>query len=303
MSTPLMFAGLVLACCFLVPAVAGADTALDPITPRLVNADPGRGEKIFLQCRVCHEANPDGRYTVGPNLWGVVGRPLASQPGYPYSDSLKNIGGTWDYETLSRYLFDPKAMAPAGRMAFAGIKRADERAHLLAYLRTLSDTMAKLPGLPAPSHAPAYGGLPEGEGRAAVYFTCRACHSLDQFTGERMKREAWDRLLLTMVEKNGMEAPEPWARRLMLDYLGSRFGVPQEQDWQGLPPGPGREEVFYTCKACHSLMLVKQQGMNRENWDETLEWMVEEQGMEEIDDRAMRDRILDYLALHYGSER
>ncbi len=91
----------------------------------------------------------------------------------------------------------------------------------------------------------------------------------------------------------------------MLDYLGIHFGVrvSQEDDWQGLPPGPGREEVFYTCKACHSLMLVKQQGMNRENWDETLEWMVEEQGMDEIDDQTMRDRILDYLALHYGSER
>ena len=295
MSKHPLFAGLLRACCFLIPAVAGAATTLDPIAPRLVNADPGRGEKIFLQCRVCHEASPDGRYTVGPNLWGVVGRPLASQPGYPYSDSLKSIGGSWDY--------DPRAMAPAGRMAFAGIKRADERAHLLAFLRTLSDSMAKLPSLPAPPDAPGYGGLPEGEGRAAVYFTCRACHSLDQFTGERMKREKWDSLLVTMVEKNGMEAPETWARRLMLDYLSIHFGVSEEDDWQGLPPGPGREEVFYTCKACHSLMLVKQQGMNRENWDETLEWMVEEQGMDEIDDQAMRDRILDYLALHYGSER
>ncbi len=303
MSTYSLIVNLLRTCLLLIPAVAGADAALDPITPRLVNADAARGEKIFLQCRACHEASPDGRYTVGPNLWGVVGRPLASQPDYPYTDSLKSIGGTWDYETLSRYLFDPKAMAPAGRMAFSGIKRAEERAHLLAYLRTLSDTPVALPGSPAPSDAPAYGGLPAGDGREAVYFTCRACHSLDQFTGERMKREEWDRLIVTMVEKNGMETPEAWARRLMLDYLGSYFGVPQADDWQGLPPGPGREEVFYTCKACHSLMLVKQQGMNRENWDETLEWMVEEQGMDEIDDQAMRDRILDYLALHYGSER
>ena len=302
MSTRSMFAGLFRACLLLIPAVAGADTALDPIAPRLGNADPSRGEKIFLQCRVCHETSPDGRYTVGPNLWGVVGRPLASQPGYPYSDSLKSIGGTWDYETLSRYLFDPKAMAPAGRMAFAGIKRADERAHLLTYLRTLSDTLVELPKPPAPPDGPAYGGLPVGDGREAVYFTCRACHSLDQFSGQRMKREEWDELLVAMVEKHGMEAPEAWARRLMLDYLGSHFGIPREDHWQGLPPGPGREEVFYTCKACHSLMLVKQQGMNRENWDETLEWMVEEQGMEEIHDRAMRDRILDYLALHYGSD-
>ncbi len=74
------------------------------------------------------------------------------------------------------------------------------------------------------------------------------------------------------------------------------------EDYEGLPPGPGREEVLYTCQACHSLMLVKQQGLNREDWDETLTWMVEEQGMAELSAKE-HDLIVDYLATHYGRDR
>ena len=71
-------------------------------------------------------------------------------------------------------------------------------------------------------------------------------------------------------------------------------GLAQE-DFDGLPVGPGQEEVYYVCNACHSLALVKQQGLNRARWDKTLKWMVEEQGMPELEpaDRAL---ILDYLS-------
>jgi cytochrome c len=276
-----------------------AETALDPIAPRLASADPARGEKVFLQCKACHVAEEGAQVTVGPNLWGVINRPVGSQPDYDYSDSLKAIGGHWDYETLSRYLFDPKAMAPESRMLFDGVKSARERADLLAYLRTLAHEPVALPDAPADSEGPLYGGLPAGEGREAVYFTCRACHALEQFTDRSLSREEWDTLLDDMVRENGMADPETWARGLMLDYLSVNFGA--KQDWQDLPPGPGREEVFYTCKACHSLMLVTQQGMSRPRWDDTLEWMVEEQGMDEIDDVATRDLILDYLSTHFGS--
>lgn len=70
-------------------------------------------------------------------------------------------------------------------------------------------------------------------------------------------------------------------------------------DYGGLPEGPGREMVFGLCQACHSLAIVKQQGLNRESWDETLVWMVEEQGMPLLDPKS-RKLILDYLATHYG---
>jgi cytochrome c len=294
-----LLAAILLIAAVFVPGAALPEAELDPIAPRLVNADPGRGKTLFLQCQACHVIEKGASPTVGPNLWGVVDRPVGAHQGFDYTDSLKAIGGVWDYETLSRYLFDPKALAPETRMIFEGVKSARDRADLIAYLRTLAEESVPLPDVADLGSGPRYGGLPEGEGREAVYFTCRACHALDQFTDRKLSREAWDELLAQMVAAKGMAAPEPWARTLMLDYLAAHFG--QDQDWQGLPAGPGREEVFYACNACHSLMLVTQQGMSRDRWDETLEWMVEEQGMSEIEDVATRDLILDYLATHFGS--
>ncbi len=145
-----------------------------------------------------------------------------------------------------------------------------------------------------------YGGLPPGPGRDAVYFTCRACHSEKQFTQQRLGREEWDALLDTMVRTNGMEPPEPWARTLILNYLSTHFGVDTE-DYAGLPPGPGREEVFYNCQACHSLKLVLQQRLSRDAWDETLVWMVEEQDMPEPDPEE-RKIILDYLGTYLSDK-
>jgi len=75
-----------------------------------------------------------------------------------------------------------------------------------------------------------------------------------------------------------------------------------QDEWEGLPAGPGREEVFYTCNACHSLKLVEQQGLDRHSWGETIDWMVEEQGMPEPDAQEL-DLMLDYLAEWYGRDQ
>lgn len=290
-----------LALLLLASTAALGEAQLDPIAPRLAGADAEHGSKIFLQCMACHVKEKGAAHTVGPNLWEIIGRPVGSQPDFAYSDSLKAIGGVWDFEKLSRYLFEPQALAPETRMAFAGIKRADERADLIAYLQTLSDQPVALPAPPDTVDGPTYGGLPAGDGRAATYFTCRACHAVDQFTDRHRSRDGWDELLAEMVSDHGMVAPEPWAERLMLDYLATHFGKQQEDNWDGLPPGPGREEVFYSCNACHSLKLVTQQGMSRSRWDDTLEWMVEEQGMSEFSNDSARALVLDYLTQHFGS--
>ncbi len=78
-------------------------------------------------------------------------------------------------------------------------------------------------------------------------------------------------------------------------------GTGETEEYGGLPEGLGREEVFYGCQACHSLAIVKQQGLDRDSWDETLVWMVEEQGMDPLDPED-RKLILDYLATHYGRD-
>jgi cytochrome c len=70
---------------------------------------------------------------------------------------------------------------------------------------------------------------------------------------------------------------------------------------ESLPEGPGKEETFYLCHTCHSFLLVSQQRLSRPHWDETLDWMVEEQGMPEIVDEE-RELVLDYLETHYGED-
>lgn len=70
---------------------------------------------------------------------------------------------------------------------------------------------------------------------------------------------------------------------------------------ESLPEGPGKEETFYLCHTCHSFLLVSQQRLSRAHWDETLDWMVEEQGMSEILNEE-RELILDYLETHYGED-
>lgn len=160
------------------------------------------------------------------------------------------------------------------------------------------------PGLPAAAQSASdtadFEGLPDDPGREAVYFTCTACHSLNQFTQQRMNREDWDATITRMVEVNKMAPPKPWARTLILSYLSTHFGTDADQ-WDGLAPGRGREEVFYQCQPCHSLAIVKQQRLSRRVWDETLVWMVEEQGMPEPDP-AERAAILDYLSTRLGPD-
>jgi hypothetical protein len=70
---------------------------------------------------------------------------------------------------------------------------------------------------------------------------------------------------------------------------------------EDMPEGPGRDTVFYMCTACHSMQIVVQQGLSRERWDTVLVWMVEEQGMAELD-TATRAEILDYLETHYNED-
>jgi cytochrome c len=153
---------------------------------------------------------------------------------------------------------------------------------------------------PAADDPGAFAGLPAGMGREAAYFTCTACHSVKQFTQQRMDRDDWHTAIDRMIEKNGMHLPEPWAYTLILNYLVTHYGA-DDEDFGGLPPGPGREEVYYVCDACHSVMLVAQQRLSRKIWDETLVWMVEEQDMPELEPDE-RDAILTYLSTQLSAE-
>lgn len=98
-------------------------------------ADAAAGEKVFGKCKACHKL--DGSNGTGPHLDGVVGRPVASVEGFNYSDGMKAHGGNWDAEALQQFLLDPKGATPGTKMAFAGLKKPEDRANLIAYLQTV----------------------------------------------------------------------------------------------------------------------------------------------------------------------
>jgi cytochrome c len=116
-----------------------------PIEALLAKADVGRGETAAKKCAACHTFAKGGRPLVGPNLWGIVGRPKASDAGFNYSAALKAKGGNWTIQDLDHFIMSPKGMVPGTNMTFAGITKGSERADILAYLNSLSDSPAPLP--------------------------------------------------------------------------------------------------------------------------------------------------------------
>ncbi|MCK7610645.1 c-type cytochrome [Roseibium sediminicola] len=98
--------------------------------------DAAKGEKVFRKCKACHAVGPDAKNKVGPELNGIVGREWGAVEGYKYSNALIEMGDgkVWDVETLDAYLTKPKDVIPKGKMAFAGLKKEDDRADVIAYL-------------------------------------------------------------------------------------------------------------------------------------------------------------------------
>jgi cytochrome c len=124
---------------------AGAPAALEPVTPLLASANVQNGEALAKRlCASCHSFNEGGRNAVGPNLYGVIGAAHGHVEGFNYSAALKGKPGPWTYEDMNAWLAKPSTYAPGTRMAFAGITNTQQRADLIAYLRSIS------PNAPAP---------------------------------------------------------------------------------------------------------------------------------------------------------
>jgi len=125
------------------PAVA----ELAPIGPKLKDANIEKGKALFVQqCLTCHTIDKGGVNKVGPNQWDIVGRKKASHEGFSYSSALQAKGGEWTYEDINHMIFKPQAFARGTKMAFAGLRKEEDRADIIAYLRTMHDE--PLPPLP-----------------------------------------------------------------------------------------------------------------------------------------------------------
>lgn len=125
---------------------APAAVELPPIGPLLAGANAQHGEAIFKQqCFTCHTIDKGGPNKVGPNQWDLVGRKKAAEPGFSYSSAMQAKGGEWTYEDINHMIFKPQAFVKGTKMAFAGLPKAQDRADVIAYLRTMNDNPPPLP--------------------------------------------------------------------------------------------------------------------------------------------------------------
>ncbi len=114
----------------------------------LANADSAKGERLAKKCVQCHTFDKGGKNGTGPNLWGIIGRASASVAGFNYSSALSALSGSWSFDEMSNFLENPKGYVKGTAMSFAGLRKPQDRANLMVYLRTLDDNPLPLPEAP-----------------------------------------------------------------------------------------------------------------------------------------------------------
>jgi len=125
--------------------VPAKPTLPDPIMALLATASAEKGAKISKACAACHSFEKGGPVKQGPNLWNIVGANKGAVPGFSYSDALIEKGGDWGYDSLNKFLWKPKKYIAGTKMNFAGLKKPQDRADMIAWLRAQGDSQIELP--------------------------------------------------------------------------------------------------------------------------------------------------------------
>lgn len=127
-------------------AGAAVEAVAEPILALLATADVAKGQSVAKVCAACHTFNKGEPSRVGPNLYGIVGSKHAHMEGFAYSDAMKALHDkSWTYADLNAFLWNPKKHIAGTKMVFAGMKKPEDRAAVIAYLRSLADSPAALP--------------------------------------------------------------------------------------------------------------------------------------------------------------
>ncbi len=147
-------------------SAAPVEEAIPDFGTVLPKADATAGKAVSAKCEQCHDISKGGPNKIGPELWNLIGRARASEPGFSYSSAMSSDHSPWTYALLFKYLKSPQAMVPGTKMNFAGLRSAQDRLDLLAFLRTQEDTPAPIPApapaAAAPAPAPAAAPAPAG---------------------------------------------------------------------------------------------------------------------------------------------
>jgi cytochrome c len=130
-------------------------------------ADVAAGQTVAVKCQQCHDLTKGGPNKIGPELFGVVDRPRASNPTFAYSSAMKSKPGNWTYDELFKFIKAPGVDIPGTKMSFAGLRSEKDRINLIAYLRSNADAPAAIPAptpkaAEKPAEAPAAAAAPAG---------------------------------------------------------------------------------------------------------------------------------------------
>lgn len=125
---------------------AAVEATAEPVLALLATADAAKGEQTAKVCASCHSFDKGGPNRVGPNLYGIIGSNHAHKGDFAYSDGLKALNGKpWTYAALNEFLWNPKKAVAGTKMGYAGMKKPEDRANVIAYLRSKADAPAALP--------------------------------------------------------------------------------------------------------------------------------------------------------------